>query len=274
MPGALSQNIFACFIVFLIANFINRLVIRNRLTKDFSLIPGLVFILISATVKETLTLSPALISCFFLMLGLLYLNRTYKNRDAEVHIFNVGFFISISAIFYPAILILWIFGIIGLLNLRSLKFHELIIFFSGFFVPFFLLWTYYFWYDKGPVVFDYIQINQTVLRIFKGFGIEGIIILVLIIVGVGYALFRYNFYTIKTSLQVQKKIDIIYWLMLFSFISMFFKNNINETHLAILMLPISVFLGISYERMKDGLLAELIHVGVVLTILIIQFQYY
>ncbi len=272
--GPRFQSVLACIFIFLLANFVNRLIIQNRLSKLLTQIPGIVFILLTSLFKGSLYLSPAMIASFFTLLSLLHLFRIYKTRDAEVKIFNAGFYIGLALLFYPGVIILWLFGIIGLLNLRSFKISELMIFLSGIIVPVFLLWTYFYWNDRSSDIFELLQFDKGIFSVFLNFNTEVLIWLVLIGLIVGFSIVRYNNYTMKNAIQVQKKIDIVYWFMLFTFMMLFFVEGINPEHLIFLAIPFAVFLGLSYERMKNHLIAELLHIVLVLTILVIHFQYY
>lgn len=274
ITGPRFQSFLACIFIFLLANFVNRLVIQNRLSKLLTQIPGIVFILLTSLYKSTLNLSPAMIASFFVLLSLLHLFRIYKTRDAEVKIFNAGFYIGLALLFYPGVIILWIFGIIGLLNLRSFKVSELFIFLSGIIVPVFLLWTIFYWNDKGSEIYELIQFDKGIFSVLLHFTTEVLIWLIFTGIIVGFSIVRYNNYTMKNAIQVQKKIDIVYWFMLFTLIMLFFIEGINEEHLIFTAIPFSVFLGLSYERMKNHLIAELLHIVLVLSILVIHFQIY
>lgn len=272
ITSPLLQSFIACVIVFLSANFINRLVIQHRLSKFLTLIPGLFFILITAGMPSAMILSPGLISVFFIMLGMLNLYKTYKNRESAVHIFNTGFYIGIATMFYPSNIFFWVFGFIALLNLRSFKISELVIYFSGFFVPLFLLGTYYYWNDKLDLIYEYFQFGQGIISVFSNLRYQTLLYLGSISVIAVYAILRYNNFTMKNTIQVQKKVDIVYWFMLFCLLNMFFCEVVSIHHLVILAIPFSIFVGLSFEKMKSSLMAEMLHVGIIIAVLFSQFQ--
>jgi hypothetical protein len=242
------------------------------MSKHLTLIPGLIFILITAGIPADLVLSPALISCFFILLSILNLNKTYKNRESAVHIFNSGFYLAIGALFYPANLFFWFFGFIGLLNLRSFKIPEFMIYCGGFVVPYILIFTIYYWNDQGQLIYDYFQMDRGILNVLAELNILSGIYIFSIAIVVLFIILRYNSFTMKSSIQVQKKVDIIYWFMLFTFLIMFFIEDVDTTHLAILSIPFAIFIGLSFEKMKNAMMSELIHVAMVVAILFGQFQ--
>lgn len=272
IPSPIWQSLLACFLVFLTANFLNRLVIQNRMSKAQTLLPGLFYILITAGMPSGMILSPAMISVCFIVLSLLNLFRTYKNKESAVHIFNAGFYTGIATLIYPASLFLWFFCFIALLNLRSFKVSEIIISLSGLLVPFLLLGTYYYWNDEYGLIYNYFQLDKGIIGVFSQFSLETGLYLLSIAIIVVYTILRYNTYTMKTAIQVQKKVDIMYWLMLFSLLMLFFTNGISATHFTILAIPFAFFIGVSYEKIKNGMVAELLHVGIIVAVLFSQFQ--
>ena len=272
IESPILQSIVACVVVFFTANFINRHIVQNRLSKHLTLLPGLFFILITAGMPGGMICSPALLSGFFLMLAITSINRIYKTNDAAVRIFNAGFYIAIAVIFYPANLFFWAFGVIALLILRSFKVSELLILTSGMFIPLFLLGTYYYWHGDLSLIWEYFQFDKGILALFLALNLNSILYLVAIGITVIYCILRYNSFTMKSAIQVQKKVDIIYWLMLFCLLIMFFVNGITFTHLVLLAIPFSMFIGLSYEKMKSAMIAEMIHVVIIIAILLSQFQ--
>lgn len=272
IPSPIMQSIVACIVVFLIANFINRHIIQNRLSKHLTLLPGLFFILITASMPGGIICSPALLSGFFLMLAMMSINRIYKTNDAAIRIFNAGLYVALALILYPANLFFWVFCIISLMILRSLKLSELLMLTSGIFIPVFLLGTYYYWNGELHLIWDYFQFDKGILALFLNLNLNAILYLVAIGVIVIYCIVRYNTFTMKSAIQVQKKVDIVYWFMLFSLLIMFFVNGITFTHLVILAIPFSMFIGLSFEKMKNSMIAEMIHVIILIAILFTQFQ--
>jgi hypothetical protein len=272
LVSPILQSLVACVVVFLTANFINRHIIQNRLSKHLTLLPGLFFILITAGMPGGIICSPAMLSACFLMLGMFNISRIYKTSEAPVRIFNTGIYFAIATILYPANVFFWVFGVIALLILRSFKISELMILTSGMFVPLFLLGTYYYWNGNLLLMWEYFQFDSGILGLFLNLDLNTIMYLSAIGITAIYSIVRYNTYTMKSSIQVQKKIDIIYWFMLFCLLIMFFINGVSFTHLVILAIPYAMFIGLSYEKMKSSFIAEMIHIGLIVIILFAQFQ--
>jgi len=271
LSSPVLQSVLACVVVFLVANFINRHIIQNRLSKYQSLIPGLFFVLITAGMPGGMICSPAMLSCFFILLGLLSINRIYKTTDAAIRIFNTGLYFSFATLLYPANSILWVMAVIAILILRSFKVSEILILISGLVIPLFLCGTYYYWNGDLSIIWEYFQFGNGILGVFLIMDLMSISYLVAIGIVVLYCILRYNNYTMKNAIQVQKKVDIVYWLMLFCLLSMFFSDGLSATHLVILAIPFAIFIGLSFEKMKSSLLAEVLHIGIIVAILVGHF---
>ncbi|WP_235295313.1 hypothetical protein [Portibacter lacus] len=272
LSSPLMQSFVACILVFLIANFINRHIIQNRISKFLTLLPGLFFVLITSGMPGGLMCSPAMFSAFFLVLALISINKIYKVDNAAIYIFNAGFYIAIASIFYSASISFWAFGVISMLILRSFKISELFILTSGVFVPLFLLGSYYYWHGELILIQSYFQFDKGILAVFQSLNLQSILYLAVIGITILYAIVRYNTFTMKIAIQVQKKVDIIYWFMMFSLIMMFFINGVSITHLVILSVPFAMFIGLSYEKMKSSMIAEVLHIGIIVAILLAQFN--
>jgi hypothetical protein len=188
--------------------------------------------------------------------------NTYKNQAAATHIFNTGFFACLSFLFNPALIVVFLFGFIGLMILRSFKSIEKLQYLIGFSVPVFLALSglYFFEVDiKNHIgqFFEEIGLLNFGLpsdqKLYLYLGVLSILFLV--------TFFNYNRYTIRKSIQAQKKIDLFYWL---SFTSIFvallgFNNPYGGTLL--LTISISVLFAMNLTWMKNKLITELIHMS-------------
>ncbi len=271
LESAIFQNILACFIVFLAANFVNRHIIQNRISKYQTLLPGLFFILLTAGIPGGMICSPVLLSCFFILLALLNINGIYKTHEFAIKIFNTGLHLAFALLLYSGNVSLWGLAVISILILRSFRLNEILILTSGMFVPIFLAGVYYYWHGELDLIWEYFQFGNGILSLFWRLSLESILYLAAIGLVVIFVIARYNNYTMKNAIQVQKKIDIIYWFMFFSLVITFFVNGLSATHLLILAIPFSMFIGLSYEKMKSSMLAEVLHIVMIILILTTHF---
>jgi hypothetical protein len=266
----LFENIFAIILVFVQGVLINRIVIINRLSNGIHLFAGLFYILIISMIPAGQYLSPILIANTFFILGLTDLFYAFKRAETSGKIFNAGFWIGFSAMFYSPYIIFTIFGLIGLSVLRVFKLKEAFQFLIGILTILFLISVYGYWNYSDLSFFG---------AYFENFGFVNFVMdgnyfnygkLILFSILITMAILSYNRNTIKKSIQARKKIDVLYWLMLFSGISMLFFSSLNIYHLEIVAIPLAIFLGFRAFNMKSRPMAELLHLTLFSIALAIQ----
>jgi hypothetical protein len=257
----LVQSIIAILLIFIQAVLINRICIKHRLTHELTLFPGVFFVIWVSLFPELLVLSPALIANSFLIFAFYELFRTYKKPKASTHIFNVGFWISIAAIFYLPFISLILLGYVGIYTLRSFKWSERFQYITGIIVPFFWLGVWQLWVGNlrgvwQDFILENIQFFESITRVLSGnlAWVLGILVLLISFV------FSYNQFTIKKSIQVQKKIDVYYWLMLCALVGLILINTPTHVYLIVLSLAVALFLSMYFLRVKNKMYGELIHI--------------
>jgi len=273
LSDPLAQNIFANLLIFCHALLINHIYIKNRLSKNATLFPGLFYIIFITIMDENNLLTPILIANTFIILAVMYVLETYKLPQAKVYIFNTGLILGMASLFYSPYFAFILFGLIALLQLRSFKITEKVQFFIGFGVPYFLLFTYRYWYGISFVDLDFI--NEIFFRIPE-FRTDGLIVFYLSVLvpllSVVLALFNFGTINGKKSIQAQKKIDIIYWVLLFCLISFFIFNTSGLHHILSLAFPLSVLIGCLVSDAKKNVLLEIVHILIVSLIFITHFK--
>lgn len=120
---------------------------RRGAYPERSYLPGLFYVLLLNISFDCFTLSPALMATTFLVLAFGTLIRQMDRQGATDEVFEIGFFISIASLCYPAAAVFIIWASISLLLFTgaTLRQHALIIF--GFLFPFML--TSLFFYLDG-----------------------------------------------------------------------------------------------------------------------------
>ena len=273
LSSTLWQNIFSNILIFFQVLLINYLFIKHRISREITLFSGIVYVLVLGLIETNSLLLPILIANTFVILALNCILNTYKLPDASANIFNSGFYIGFASIIYTPYFALILFGIIALLLLRSFKLKEKIQFILGLSIPYIFLFTYKYWFDIKFIELDFIReifFRLPTVRIYGNivFYISIFVLFIFVLV----SLLCYGFFTSKKSIQVQKKIDVFYWLMFFSLISfLVFKTN-DSQHLVSLAFPVSIFIGILISDSKHKIFYELIHIILLALIFITHFQ--
>lgn len=266
------SHIVAFFLLLVQGFLINTISLNNRLSNETNLFPGVFYVLTCCLVPDLLYLSPVLLGNTFVLIAMLELFGTYKNAACADKIFNIGFWVGVASLFYFPFIFYFIFLMAGLNILRAFKIEERLMTLIGLFIPYLLVGLYFFWFDRFGEFWD-IQISQNLS--FLGFGGGGsswatylnIVIFGLLII---FSLANNGAYFAKKNIQVQKKISILYWIMISAGIAVFFQQGPTFEHMMMLAPPLGIFLALSFTDMKPQW-AESIHFLMFLSALALQF---
>jgi hypothetical protein len=267
------QEILAALLVFLQAVLVNRILIRHRLSRESTLLGGWAYAIIIGLLYQNTGLTPILLANTFVIIAVSELISVYKSPNVNVEIFNLGFFVGCAASSYIPYSIYIIYAFLGILILRSFKPLELIQMLIGFAIPYFIIFTYKFWFDMPFGDLNYVKDvffrlpNDGFNHALITYGATAISLLLALV-----SIFSYGRVTAKKAVQIQKKIDVVYWLMLFCGISMLvFQTHLFE-HLISLAIPTSIIMGISISDGKEKVVAEILHLGLLVITVIGHFQ--
>ncbi len=260
------QNILCILLLFIQAILINIIINQNRISRNFTLFAGIIYILLIHLSPSLCTLSPLIIGITFFLIGLQQLFSTYKINKASLFIFNTGFFFAIATLFYKPFIVLLILGYVGLTILRSFRFRERAQYIAGYITPIYLYaGISYFLLGEGHSVgleaIDAIGIIQ-----FSVMDLSAIITISIIGILILYVFLSYNAYRIKKAIDVQKKIDLVYWVMLISVFITLISDDVSLRELAIPAIAIAILFSMSFSRIQNKVLTELIHLVFIMVI--------
>ena len=273
IPSILIQNILACLLIFLQSAYINRIVVKHRIGGQITLWPGLVYILLCSIVPGYTYLSVVLIANTFILAAFSDIFKIYKRPFAVKYIFNSGVFISLAAMLYPPYIAYLLAGFIGLAIIRSFKTKEMLQYLSGVLTPFILYgsWTFYrgaLQKKMGGLVEGKFGFPSDIIpKDTQGYIYLGAIILIVVI-----SILSYGTYSMKKSIQVQKKIDILFWMIFSTMIALFINDRLTVDHLLMLSIPLCIMLSMNLLNIKSAIFPELIHLGILILIFIFHFR--
>ena len=165
-----------------------------------------------------------------------------------------------------------IWGIIGLFLLRNSGLNDLLILLIGFFVPYLLLGTVYFWMDTLPLFQQYqftdnFSVTDWLVRKDLQLYLKPAIIIVSILF---FVLFSVRVFA-RTSTQAQKSYTLIYWILIIGGLALMVQKDLNTDHLAIVGIPLAILLAAIWEKAKNTTAVELAHLVLLIGILVYQF---
>ncbi len=249
--GTLANYIIAAIIALLQAIMLNVMVSRYRLTEEITLFPGLFYLLLMGFSSAFWVVNPLSFANFFLLLAIIELIDTYKEFSSADRIFNMGLFIGLASLCYFSYIVFLIFAWIGIGILRAIQWKERLILLFGFLGPYFLVFTYQYWHDQLDVFFqkeiiaNFQLLNFTPKGDINDYITTGLISLFILIV-----IFSYKTYAYKKKIKIQKVIDILYWVLAVSIISLLFQTQINVQHFQMLLPILAIFVSINFIKMS------------------------
>ena len=266
------SHIVAILLLLVQGFLINIISINHRLANEVNLFPGLFYVLICCAIPDFLYLSPVLIGNTFFLIALNEIFDTYKNPACADRIFNAGFWTAIASLFYFPF-VFFVFVLLASLSiLRTMNFQEILMILTGMFLPYFFGGIYFFWFDN----FDYFWEMQVARNIdFLTFGnwlnswdtyIKVFIFAALIL----FLLINNNAYSIKKNIQVQKKISILYWILVIAGVAVPFQSNLTFEHFLMLAPSLGILLSFTFSSMKNQW-AESVHFLMLVVVLALQF---
>lgn len=261
-------------IVWLQALLINAMVARNRLASEINLFPGLFYILVCSALPVFQEFSPIHLANTFLILAIGQVFRVYKQKRYMDYLFNSGFLIGLASLFYSPYILFLLPILLGLNSLLAFKLKEWIAVIIGSGIPILWLLVLAFLNDdlggrwevwsSGIAFFDmnWHPIRQSELI---GLVIMGALILIL--------LMSHNANIQKTIIEVRKKIDLFYLVLLFGLIVTIFSASAGMVNLLSIVVPCGILLSFMFTRMSRAT-AELVHLFLLIGVLVYHYLTY
>ena len=264
-PGSTANYMIAAFIALSQAVLLNVMVSRYRLTEEITLFPGVFYLLLMGFNSTFWLVNPLLIANFFLLFAIVELVATYKEFSSADRIYNMGLFIGLASLCYFSYIVFLIFAWIGISIVRAIQWKERVILLLGFLSPYFLVSTYQYWNNNLHAFWqDEILANFKFFNFGVNRGIEEYITAGLLALFVVIAIFSYKLYTYKKKIKIQKIIDLLYWAVAVSSLSLLFQVQINVQHFQILLPILAIFVSINFVKMSkqwSGLLHLFLLIG-------------
>lgn len=268
----LVLNIFSVLLLFTQALYFNSILDKHKIVERGNYIGAYIFILLSCMFRNFLFLSPALIANIFLLIEIDLLFSIYKKEKVSSQIFDLGFVISISSLFYFPSLSFLLFLFFGVLILRPFKFGEWLVIIIGAIVPYFLSAVYFFWFDRLPEFFNNITFRKVMNEEF-GFitNVQIILISSLVFIALIWSLLKIQQNYFKALVQIRNYFAVLLLFSLLGFTSVFLQSNIRVENFIWLVIPVATALSYSLPMIKKWWMAEIFHL--ILFLLIIYFQF-
>ena len=127
---------------------------KNELISKNTLIAALVYIVLMSHSVSSMSLNPAIIASFLLIIVMHFIFQVYSKVEAYHQVFYAGFLTGIASFFYIPSLFFILFIWFTFIVYSLYYWREWLIVLLGFITPYLFLWTYFFWFDKLDLVFN------------------------------------------------------------------------------------------------------------------------
>ncbi len=258
-------------LVLLIGVIINQVVTANKIIQQRGFTTAAIFAVLICFINDFAVLSPQLISFYFTVRIIQKLFSIYGKEKPAGDIFDLGWISALAMLFYFPSFWLLIFSIISLAILRAFNLREWWMIFIGFFCPLFVVFTWYFWYDKLALLpsdlLNLANVGQVDFRFTDKEIFAGVVSAVLLVLSLS-ALPRILF---SSVIQVRKFTTVLLLSALFCVLSFFMQSNKSALHLITMSLPVSIVAAMYLQSLKRILIPELIFGLLISCVLIIQF---
>jgi hypothetical protein len=239
---------------------------KNNDLKSF--LPAWVFVLLMHLNPDLLFLSPQLISFTFILLAFRKLIVFVENSNKRKAVFDIALFIGIASMFWlpSSIFLLFVFFFLN----KKLKL-DLRVFLSLIFtvmIPLFYVLSYYIISDQWSLVskvFDSLGINKFQFNLFiPSQQLSGVVVFLLALVSV---YFSFNFVA-KQLVNIKELFTLIVFFIFYILIVYLFQNDNHISLVVFLFFPVAILLSVLFNRIKRNIVAEFIHLVLLLTIII------
>jgi hypothetical protein len=255
------------------AFLVNYLDLAFRLSREISMIPGLVYVLLCCSIPQAGFISPIHLANVFLILALYEVMDTFKRNTVADRLFNAGFFLALASFFYPVYLVFILLLFRGLNMLRGFVFRERLMIVIGVLTTYFLLGVLTFMFDQYEL-FWRLQFNEAFAwfhwsneTVYLGSLLMWLIWLIVLLVGLS----KQNAFMLKRVIQSQRRINLLYWGPLIAILTLPFQVQLNTAHLMIMAAPLALLSGMNLQEMNRRW-ADLFHLMWLALILVFQFR--
>lgn len=266
----------SAMLVFIQALLINSISNENKITARKNYLPGALYIIFVSFFKESLYLTPVLLSITFLIICIGQIFAVVKKEKSYGAIFDIGFNCSLAMLFYFPSSFFILFAFFGLGVVRPFSIREWIGMLMGVFSPLLLVFTWYFWNDMaGELVCNVSNLCQPILTINEGFSnLTWIQIGTLAVISI-FIMLLLPSALYSSLIQVRKFITILLFFLFLVVVSVLPEwlstKSVSMSHLGLIAMPLAIMGALVFLQIKRKAVSEVIHIILILLVLAGQY---
>ncbi len=252
---------FLAFLLILAQGFYLNYIINKYDLRDSrertNFLPALFCIFFLSLFPAFRTLLPQHFSGIFLMLMVDKVFDSYRKESAFAHCFDAGLFASVASLFYFPSVIFFLLIWTGFVLLRAFNWREWVISFLGFIIPWLMILTYYFWFDRLNDFFS-VHFGSSFSASYFDFGKPQHAELIFVFTGLLFFPAFLGFLHALSSGKVRtNKFFLLFtWFLFFVVVSAFIFPVNAYAHFTLAALPLAVIFGNWFLSLKKAWIAE------------------
>jgi len=267
---AYIMQLLGVFLFYTLSIFlISFIVAKNRLTQT-NYYAILVFVLMLGLFPSAFVITKVSLSHFFVLLAT---RRIYSIRSKKMllsKLFDSGFYIGIAFLLYPPSMLFMLLIYAGFFIYSKIVNKNLLLPIVGFFTPVFIVFTYYYYFDKLASFKSLIEINVG-FELIKFTSLKFLIPSLLLLAILTFSLFKIfsNFHSFYGKDKNSNKLVIAH--LVISLLIVLLNNLRIEETILFLFFPIAVLTGKLFYSLKRHWIKDVVIYCLLLLAIVLAF---
>ena len=239
--------------------------------NTWSLLPAVLFVLLTSGIPGLQSLYPVLIAILFLSLAMdrmfaaFYLRKPYRNM------FEAGFLLSLGSLFYFHLLVLLpLFLAGGRVFARDARWREVVLVFTGGVVPWIFLVAVYFLFDKTEELFSMVSLLVT----GRGEGFRGSMPVLLLASYLGLLILAGSFKILgqidEKKASFRKFYAFFFFLFVSAVLAFVFIPAVTIAMYIVAAVPVTFLLSNYFESVKEGYFGEILFLVIIILVVLVR----
>jgi len=249
-PAPWIQQLLSIILFFLTALLINEVATKYRITDRNSYLTAFFFILTGSASGFLTRMSPFLLATFFFAFFYKKIFDFQNSTKLITSSFDAGLFLGVVSLFFPPAILLVLFAWFALLVYQSDQWRAYVTVVFGTLLPWFFVFSGYFWFNKLPEVLpgflQYFHFRE-IWNPFAG-NFDLVIFLLVSLTTLAGGLSLLSSLT-SFNISLRQHVTVSLWGLFFTLLIVFlFATPVQA--LMLTALPASFVIGIFFSRMK------------------------
>lgn len=273
-PGSWLSLLVGAVLTGIQALIVNQLVHTNRFSKQKNHIPGALYVILASFLPSFLWYTPFSVGFTFILLATQYHFAATGKEKAAADLFDIGFLLSLAALFYLPFLFLFPLFLLWQAILRPFQLREYLAIIIGLLAPFFMLASVDYLADLSV---NYSLLWQqslfTAPAPLLSFRPETLISLISLLLLLLLTFFTTQAGLISSLIQIRKQVLCMYLLVAFTLLIFLLTARCDFVQLLPVAFPLSVLLMFFLQQQRVVWLGEVLFGILILIVLLNQYFY-